>query len=128
MSPLDYFLLGYEEATDRVEPTLGKTADKKEADKSRKRLIHTVVLYLVVAVGVFAQFMFGAILKGEPQTLGNFNAIQLLLALVVGAIVFPTVYRSAGFNRRKPHPIHWFIAFQNGFFWQALLQSIAAIQ
>ncbi len=126
MGILDYFILDYDEVEEDVhEPMLGRKSSREEAEKNRRRLRRTLALYFTVALGVLAQFIFGAYLENSDQALGTFSLIRIILALVVGAIVFPSIYRSANFERQKPHPIQFFIAFQNGFFWQALLHALA---
>lgn len=128
MSPLDYFFLDSSETDETPkEPTLGRKSPKKDKENNRQKLMHTLFLYLAVALGVFGQFIFAAFIQDDKSANASLGAIQVLLALIVGGVVFPTVYRSAGFNRRRPHPIQYFLAFQNGFFWQALLQTISKI-
>ena|SRR3990172_1005872 len=127
MSVLDYFLLDIGEDDQEVatEPTLGRKPSK-DAERNRQRIRQTLGLYFAVALGVLAQISFGVFIRGSTTAQINLNVMmQIGLALVVGATIFPTVYRSAGFNRRKPHIVHYFIAFQNGFFWEAILQSLA---
>jgi len=126
MNMRDYFFL---DSSDEIEePVLGKPT-KKEIDKRRrKKISHMLVSYLFVTLGILAQFLFGAYLLGKAQAISELNFLQILLALIIGASVFPSVYRSAGFDRKKPHPIQYFIAFQNGFFWQGILQALSAVK
>jgi len=132
MSLVDYFLLDVGKAENlaqmTTEPTLGSTPPKrslKKVEKNRRNLRHTLFLYSTVAVGVLAQFIAGNILEIEKGTFGSLSFLKLFLAFVVAAIIFPAVYRGASFDRCKEHPVQYFIAFQNGFFWQALLQVLA---
>lgn len=123
MSLFDYFLLDNSEITD--EPTLGGKPKNKVREKSRQKLVNTLLLYVAVVFGVVSQFLFAAFTQNGTQIYVGSWALKIVLALIVGGAIFPTIYRSAGFNRHSPRLIQYFIAFQNGFFWQALLQIIS---
>jgi len=135
MSFLSYFILDYgiheDSSKVKTEPTLGKKSQKLSKDeniqrnRNRQRLKYTLFLYFSVALGVLAYFIFGDFLKSSDSTQISFNIIKVSLSFIVAAIIFPSVYRSAGLNRRRKHPVQFFLAFQNGFFWQALLTIIA---
>lgn len=121
----DYFFL---DSTDETEPVLGKPTKKELEKRRRKKITHTFLSYFFVTLGVLAQFLFGSYLLNKTQPINSVSYLQILLALIVGAAVFPSVYRSVGFDRKKPHPIQYFLAFQNGFFWQGILQALSVVK
>jgi len=53
-----------------------------------------------------------------------FSWAVLLSSLVVAAVVLPTIYQKSRLARQAPHAIHLFVSFQNGFFWQTLIEQL----
>lgn len=79
-------------------------------------------LFLVSATGVWFKLVLG---RGG---IFQIEAWDVMRSLVIAAATFPIVYRAA---RRSVHlqshqliAFRFFIAFQNGFFWESLLEKL----
>lgn len=73
-------------------------------------------LYFVMLAGITAKYFFDAIGKGNKI---EFQKWQLLKPMLVSPIVFGVVYGSIG--ESTPLLLNSIFAFQNGFFWQTVL-------
>ncbi|MEW6607596.1 MAG: hypothetical protein AB1414_09095 [bacterium] len=76
-----------------------------------------ISLYLLMLIGMAAKYFFDAI--GEEGKKIEFNKWQLFRPMLVSPIVFLVVYGSIGEN--TPLLVNLIFAFQNGFFWQTVL-------
>ena len=124
-----------------AEPTLGSARKKlaketRRKAQARKRLWLTVLMYLGVCLGVMAQVLMSTLGAGQPFNWATAGPGSILLSLIVATVVFPQVFPKVfgkmderlassgsdlGAGKRV---IQFCVAFQNGFFWQALLASI----
>jgi hypothetical protein len=117
----DYFSLSLFEEDVPREPVLGKGSsepqrkDDRKARK-RKRVFWTLVLYFGVILGIIGQQFL--------TNMTDFSYLTLIGSIVLGTVVFPQVYKHANLNRRKPNLVQFFVAFQNGFFWQNLMSIL----
>ena len=79
-----------------------------------------VKLYLAVAAGVMATPIYDALINSTSV------AWRLVLAgLIASVLIFPGVYAKGELNRGALTWAKWCIAFQNGFLWQSLVETIA---
>jgi F0F1-type ATP synthase assembly protein I len=117
-SILGYFDLGLLEEDEAKEPSLGRRKrDKSRKVREREKTIWTLVLYFGVFLGVLGQQFL--------TKRAGFNPLTLVVSTILGTVVFPQVYRQAKLNARKPNLMQFFIAFQNGFFWQNIMSTLA---
>ncbi|MCX6031851.1 MAG: hypothetical protein NT169_21435 [Chloroflexi bacterium] len=123
---LHYFTLGLLER----EPTLG-TGKKKPPVWPQVLLM--LVMYLGVLLGVIAEYLLETLKAAGPTgPLGNV-AFGLFKAWLIATLLFPLVFPRvfgpmdasmvlAGADAKVPSRVlQFFVAFQNGFFWQAVL-------
>jgi hypothetical protein len=76
----------------------------------------------ILLLGVVAGALGSLVL--EWSTSKNPIAISSAVAAVVGGIAsFPSIYYGAGLNRGPLSLAKWCLAFQNGFFWEAVLHT-----
>lgn len=76
------------------------------------------ILFTGVAAGSIGQWAFSGLRNG------HFVTADLLVGLIASIVIFPTIFQKAGLNKVKVNFVKWCVAFQNGFFWPALLQQI----
>ena len=50
--------------------------------------------------------------------------MQLILGVIASFVTFPTIYYTADLSQSKPNLIKWCVAFQNGYFWPALMEQV----
>ena len=88
------------------------------------------LLYLVVILGVFAKWAFevaGAYIDNSSAapTFPGTGAIiaRAVIAVIVSAVIFPSVYTKLDTATGDTRMVY-FVAFQNGFFWQSLLDAV----
>jgi hypothetical protein len=115
MTVLGYFNLQIEPD----EPQLGRRR------KSAKILRNTIVMYIGVFLGVLGRYIFANYLTGKRLDIGQLDPFWIIISLIVAAVVFPQVYKGTKFKIEAIDPLQFFIAFQNGFFWQSILEVIA---
>lgn len=84
-----------------------------------------LLIYGAIVLGVFASYMLEVLNKGAFPPL-NQTLIKLIVALIIGVVVFPSIYRKADLNPVNPGFMQFAVAFQNGFFWEALMKTISA--
>ena len=118
---LGYFGLSLFEEDEPKEPALGKKKRDKEAQKAqeRKKIIWTLVLYFGVILGVVGQQFL--------TNMAGFNRFTIIVSMILGTVVFPQMYKQANLNARKPNLMQFFVAFQNGFFWQNLMSVLTKL-
>ena len=78
-------------------------------------------LYAGVAMGTMARPIYDALINSTPIGWPIVGA-----GLIASVIVFPAVYANGGMNRGSLTLAKWCVAFQNGFFWQALMETISS--
>jgi hypothetical protein len=75
-------------------------------------------LYTGVVSGTAAKWLFDLV-SGASS-----GSAPLLLGFIASIVIFPAIYEEAGLNRSRADFVKWCVAFQNGFFWVALLDTI----
>ncbi|HMG73533.1 MAG TPA: hypothetical protein VK582_08530 [Pyrinomonadaceae bacterium] len=78
-----------------------------------------VILFTGVVAGTVGQWAFASV------QVGKFGWHGLVLGLIASIVTFPVIYYNAGLNQNKLSFVKWCVAFQNGFFWPAILGQIA---
>lgn len=76
-----------------------------------------------VLLGYFGLSLFE---EDEPNMAG-FNRFTIIVSMILGTVVFPQMYKQANLNARKPNLMQFFVAFQNGFFWQNLMSVLTKL-
>jgi hypothetical protein len=80
-----------------------------------------LVIYLAAVGGVAGKFVFDYWRRARPFAWD----LDLPISLIIGALVLPIVYKSTDMSPDKPEEIlQYFLAFQNGFFWQTLIGGL----
>jgi hypothetical protein len=82
-------------------------------------IVYHFVMYSAVFLGVLGKAFFD--IKMGSKDISGFN---LLISLIIAAVIFPKVSRESNINPENAHPMHFFLAFQGGFFWQSFLDTI----
>ncbi len=77
-------------------------------------LLHYVCLVLGVLAKFFLQFTHGD---------GTFDWLTLASSLIISAVVYPFVFRKTT-DQSQNGVMRYFVCFQNGFFFQTLLEEI----
>jgi hypothetical protein len=125
MAVLKYFDLGLLPE----EPELGK---RKRA-RARKRVLLTLLVYFGIWLGVVGQKLLALHQVGIPLTWENIGSINLLVALVIATTIFPMAVprvftklpaRARATGEFGRVALQFCTAFQQGFFWQALLELL----
>ena len=114
------------------EPELGSKSKKVKNKRKAKQISITLLMYLFVWLGIIGQKLMQLYQEGQPVSWGNLGQGFLLITFVVATAIFPTVFPKVFAKmpaRARKAEGGWFIvqlcvAFQNGFFWQALLSLI----
>jgi hypothetical protein len=75
-------------------------------------------LYTGVVAGTAAKWLFDLV-SGASSGFG-----PLLLGLIASIAIFLAIYEKAGLNKSRADFVKWCVAFQNGFFWAALLETL----
>jgi hypothetical protein len=114
-----YFGLGLFEEGTPEEPELGSKPQRGQKTEQRKKVLWTLFLYIGVILGVVGQHFL-------TNTTG-FSYLTLIGSIILGTVVFPQVYKQANLNRNKPNLMQFFVAFQNGFFWQNLMSVLTKL-
>lgn len=127
-SPGTYFGLGLLEP----EPTFGESGP---ARPSFGQVLLVIVMYLGVLLGVLGDYGLEWARTAQEGLATTLQPLDLMQGWLVATIVFPLVFPRifgpmeddatlmAGWGRIGVHILQFFIAFQNGFFWQAVLYS-----
>lgn len=116
------------------ELTLGPSDKKARARRARQRLWLTLAMYLGVVLGVLAENLLSLVKTNVPLTWTTFNGLRVLTAAIIAIAIFPHVFpkvfghmsapESTAYRSASRHVLQFCIAFQNGFFWQALLSQL----
>lgn len=104
-SLIDYFSLWSEE------PTFGSSATTK---------VRQPILLLGVVVGALARPVLEWSMGGSQIGMGD-----VVGAIIGGVASFPSIYYASGLNRGRLSLVKWCLAFQNGIFWEAILETAA---
>lgn len=77
-----------------------------------------LILFTGVVAGSIGQWLFAGVQSG------HFTPAGLVLGLIASVVTFPAIFYNAGLNEVDVNFIKWCVAFQNGFFWPALLAQV----
>ena len=77
-----------------------------------------LILYTGVLAGSIGRWGFKLVEDGTA-TYGG-----LAMGAIASVVIFPTIYYSAGLDKLEVNFVKWCVAFQNGFFWPALLEQV----
>lgn len=77
-----------------------------------------LILFSGVLLGTVGHWIFNMLQNNQFAWPG------LILGLIAGVVVFPTIYYQAELKRSKVTFVKWCVAFQNGFFWPALFELV----
>lgn len=113
-------------------PMLGR----RRKPKARERLLWTILMYVGVVVGVFAEYISGLYGPRGRFDFSLFDPFQVVFALIIATLIFPQIFPKV-FGKMKideaeandepasvRYVVQFCVAFQNGFFWQALVERI----
>ncbi len=75
-------------------------------------------------MGVLGKYIFLIYTPGSKFVISLFDPFWLVLSLIIAAVIFPYIYKQAQLDIEKIEPIQFFIAVQNGFFWQTIMEII----
>lgn len=82
-----------------------------------------LIIYLLIVVGVLGKFVFDYWRQGRLVALQDSPVI--IISCIIAALAFPTVYGNTKMSPDKPKDVlQYFLAFQNGFFWQTLIGGL----
>jgi hypothetical protein len=79
---------------------------------------HEIGLFTGVLAGAIGQWVFSATQSGKFAWPG------LVAGLIASIVTFPLIYDKAGLKESAFTFVKWCVAFQNGFFWPALIQQV----
>jgi len=77
-----------------------------------------LVLYTGVVLGTVGHWLFEGSIKS------NFGLGSLVGGFVASIVIFPTIYYAAGLDKVPVNFVKWCVAFQNGFFWQTIIEQV----
>lgn len=115
------------------EATLGSKSQIEKNKRSIKRFLVTLLMYTFVWLGILGQKVLALQQAGMPINWENFGQEFPLAALIIATALFPTVFPKVfvkmPVKSKKAGVSGWFfvqlcVAFQQGFFWQALFSLI----
>ncbi len=129
MNIFEYFDLGLMPD----EAVLGTRTVSEKNRRNRNRFLVTLLMYVFVWLGILGQkvlSLYQAGLLVNWENLGQgFTLIALMIATAIFPSVFPKVFVKMPAKSQRAGAGGWFfvqlcVAFQQGFFWQALLSLI----
>lgn len=129
MNIFEYFDLGLMPD----EAVLGARTVSEKNRRNRNRFLVTLLMYVFVWLGILGQkvlSLYQAGLLVNWENLGQgFTLIALVIATAIFPSVFPKVFVKMPAKSQRAGAGGWFfvqlcVAFQQGFFWQALLSLI----
>jgi hypothetical protein len=112
------------------EAVLGPKTKSEKTKHNRNRFLVTLLMYVFVWLGILGQKVLSLYQEGLPISWENIGQGFTLVALVVATAIFPSVFPKVfvkiSTKSKKSGAGGWFfvqlcVAFQQGFFWQALL-------
>lgn len=101
-------------------------------DAEKAAVGRVIGLFVLVILGVLAAWFWdvGSAYLGsdDPNKVPQWGtltelAVRFGLALIVACLTFPTIYEKIGKSTGDSW-IAYFLAFQNGFFWQAVFEGV----
>ena len=115
------------------EAVLGAKTKAEKRKKDLKRFFATLLMYVFVWLGILGQRVMALNQAGEAINWQNLGEGYWLVALVIATAVFPAVCPKV-FVKMSPRAqkaggggwffVQLFLAFQQGFFWEALFSVI----
>lgn len=130
MKIFEYFDLGL--FPDRA--VLGTKTENQKQKREIKKFLVTLLMYVFVWLGILGQKILSLHQEGTPITWEAFNDGFIWVALVIATVIFPSVFPKVfvkmPVKQQNAEAGGWFwvkccLAFQQGFFWQALLSLIS---
>jgi hypothetical protein len=115
------------------EAVLGSKTESEKNKRNRNRFLVTLLMYVFVWLGILGQKVLSLYQAGLPVSWENLGQGFTLAALVIATAIFPSVFPKVFVKMptkpKKSGAGGWFfvqlcVAFQQGFFWQALLSLI----
>lgn len=112
------------------EAMLGKKTKTEEQKTAVKRFGVTLLMYVFVWLGILGQKILALQQAGAPLTWQNLGDGFVLTAFIIATALFPAVFPKVFLKmparQTRAGAGGWFfvqlcVAFQQGFFWQALL-------
>ncbi|MBV8356597.1 MAG: hypothetical protein JO189_01470 [Deltaproteobacteria bacterium] len=79
-----------------------------------------LVLYSGVVIGTVGHWLF----QWSTSSRGGIGT--LAAGIVASVVIFPTIYYAAGLDKIPANFVKWCVAFQNGFFWQTIIEQVQA--
>lgn len=117
---IEYFDLRVSESDfDTVRGGRHGRGQRTSASQKRGAWWWNLVIYLLIVAGVIGKFFFD-----YWQQTRIITGLDLGISFVIGALVFPAIYKSTNMSPDKPDLLQSFLAFQNGFFWQTLVGGL----
>ena len=90
---------------------------------SAREYVWLAIIYLAQVLGVIAKQLYDDVGAGRDPRL---PAGSLVIAFIVSAVSFPTVYHSL--QAQSSQGMRLFLAFQSGFFWRSILAHVTPAQ
>ena len=117
------------------QPILGKRQDKRKKKKKTQRILTTLAMYLSLWLGILGQRLLTLQQEGTPISWETFGWDFPLAAFISATAIFPTAFPLVFAKMPKEAEevgkdgwrlVQLSISFQQGFFWQALLDLLAS--
>jgi len=114
-------------------PMLG---GRRKKARAKQRFLWTILIYIGVFLGVVAEHMLDLYASESGLDFSSFDPSLALFALIIATLIFPQVFpkvfgkmkmEDAEIGDEPPsvrYVVQFCVAFQNGFFWQALIARI----
>lgn len=127
---VNYFDLGLLSTT----LALGPKDEAARAKRAWQRFWLTALMYVGVVLGVLGENLLSLLKAGTPVGWATFGGWRVLASVVIAIVIFPQVFPRV-FGKRPTTEagaplsgdwrfLQFCIAFQNGFFWQALISKL----
>jgi hypothetical protein len=117
---------------DREERGLQRVRRISPKKEKRNAKVQVGILFFLVVLGILANWLWGVgwefiATPDEPPDPGNAAVIivRVFLAFIAAAVTFTNVYTKIDQSTSESW-LPYFIAFQNGFFWDALFNTVAS--
>lgn len=79
----------------------------------------SLLTFLFIVVGVVGKFFFDYWKQSRVLSWPD-----LIVSLIIAMLIFPIVYRATRARPDEPDLLQYFLAFQNGFFWETLIGQL----
>lgn len=93
-----------------------------KAGRLMRREGRLILWYLGNTLGVLGKSFYDTYASGDIHVL---SFLHILFSCIVAGVIFPIIYEKYGnMDKRTPIIVQFFLAFQNGFFWETLFSSM----